>query len=88
MQFTKEQMICNATNCDVEDTSFIDCTRGPLYDGRFYCDEHMLAVKKREAKISQDAAIYYQRSVVAGFEYRLEEAKLKLAEMENENDTL
>ena len=48
----------------------------------------MPAVKEREAKISQDAAIYYQRSVVAGYEYQLEEAKLKLAEMENENDTL
>ena len=88
MQFTKEQMICNATTCENEDTSFIDCTRGPLYDGRFYCDEHMPAVKEREAKISQDAAIYYQRSMVADYEYRLEEAKLKLAEMENENDTL
>lgn len=84
MQFTKEQMICNATNCEKEDTSFIDCTRGPLYDGRFYCEDHMPAVKEHEANLSREAAIYYQSSVVADYEYKLEQAKIKLAQMENE----
>ena len=87
MQFTKEQMICNATGCEEEDTSFIDCTRGPLYDPHFYCAEHMPIVKEREAKISREASLNYQYSVVANFEYQLEQAKIKLAEMvENNNE--
>ena len=84
MQFTKEQMICNATNCNEENTSFIDCTRGPLYDPRFYCEDHMQVVKDREAKLSREAALSYQYSVVADYEYKLEQAKIKLAGMENE----
>jgi hypothetical protein len=84
MQFTKEQMICNATNCDEADTSFIDCTRGPLYDGRFYCDEHMPAVKERESKLHREAALSYQYSVVADYAFKLEQARIKLEEMENE----
>jgi hypothetical protein len=86
MQFTKEQMICNATNCDKEDTGFIDCTRGPLYDPRFYCEEHMPAVKEHEAKLSREAALSYQYSVVAEYEYKLEQAKIKLAGMESRSD--
>ena len=84
MQFTKEQMICNAIGCDREDTEFIDCTRGPLYDPRFYCEEHMPIVKEREAEISRQAALSYQRSVVAHLEYKLEQEKIKLEGMENE----
>ena len=86
MQFTKEQMICNATNCDEEDTSFIDCTRGPLYDPRFYCEEHMLIAKEREDKLSREAALSYQYSVVAHLEFKLEQEKIKLAGMEDRNE--
>ena len=86
MQFTKEQMICNATHCDEEDTSFIDCTRGPMYDPRFYCEEHMKTVKEREAKLSREAALSYQHSVVAHLEYKLEQEKIKLEGMESRND--
>ena len=81
MQFTKEQMVCNATNCNEEDTSFIDCTRGPLYDGRFYCGEHMPAVKEHEAKLHREAALSYQYSVVASLEFKLEVEQAKLARM-------
>lgn len=89
MQFTKEQMICNATTCNEEDTSFIDCTRGPMYDGRFYCEEHMPAVKEHEAKLHRETALSYQYSVVANYEYKLHQAKIKLAEMEStEGQTL
>ena len=83
MQFTKEQMICNAINCDEEDTSFIDCTRGPLYDPRFYCEEHMHVEKARQDKLSREAAISYQYSVIANLEYQLEQKKIELAEMES-----
>ncbi len=86
MQFTKEQMICNAINCENEDTSFIDCTRGPMYDPRFYCGEHMPIVKEREAKLHREAAISYQHSVVANLEFKLEQEKIKLAGMESRSE--
>ena len=88
MQFTKEQMICNATHCDKEDTSFIDCTRGPLYDPQFYCAEHMPIVKEREDKLYREANLSYQYSVVANLEYQLEQAQFKLAKMEQENEQM
>ena len=86
MQFTKEQMVCNATGCECEDTAFIDCTRGPLYDPRFFCELHMPAVKAHEAKLSREAALSYQYSVVAHLEYKLEQEKIKLEGMESRSD--
>ena len=83
MQFTKEQMICNAIGCECEETEFIDCTRGPLYDPHFYCEIHMPAVKGRQDKLSREAAISYQYSVIANLEYQLEQKKIELTEMEN-----
>lgn len=82
MQFTKEQMICNAIGCKREDTDFIDCTRGPLYDPRFYCDEHMQTEKDRQDKLSREAAISYQYSVIANLAYQLEQKRIELTEME------
>lgn len=82
MQFTKEQMVCNAIGCDRGDTSFIDCTRGPLYDPRFYCEEHMKIEKARQDKLSQEAAISYQESLIANLEYQLEQKKIELSELE------
>ena len=84
MQFTEEQMaLCHKVGgCDKKAAHFIDCTRGPLYDPRFYCDEHIQEAKDKETELSNAAALRYQRSVVANCEFKLEDEKAKLAEME------
>lgn len=86
MQFTEEQMaVCHKVGgCNNKASHFLDCTRGPLYDPRFFCDEHIQEAKDIERRISNKASLSYQRSVVAQCKTKLALEEEKLAQMEKE----
>jgi len=82
MQFTEEQMVCYVTDCKNKDTKFIDCTRGPLYDPRFYCEDHYDEAHENERRISRDSWLVYQRSIVSNLKAKLLEEQAKLDDLE------
>lgn len=83
MQFSDEPKRCYHTEpCENEGTIFRDCTRGPLYDPRWFCEDHIEEADATEQRISERAALSYQRSIVANLETDLAKAKVELSIME------
>ena len=83
MQFSDEPKRCYHTEpCDTEGTIFRDCTRGPLYDPRWYCEDHIEEADATQRRLSAEAALTYQRSVVENLKIKLEKEQVRLSEME------
>ena len=79
MQFSDEPKRCHHTEkCDIEGTIFRDCTRGPMYDPRWYCEDHIEEADAVQKRISDDSQITYQSSVVDNLKAKLKEEKAKL----------
>lgn len=84
MQFSDEPKRCHHTEpCNHEGTIFRDCTRGPLYDPRWYCEDHIEEADAVQQQISKKAALSYQRSKVVYLEKDLARERVALAEMES-----
>ena len=85
MQFSDKPKRCHHTeHCDNEGTIFRDCTRGPIYDPRWYCLDHIEEAIRGQKRLSTDATITYQRSVVKNLIQNLKDEKKKLIELETE----
>lgn len=85
MQFSDEPKRCHHTeSCDNEGTIFRDRTCGPLYDPRWYCEDHIEEADAVQRRLSDKATLTYRRSVVANLEKELERQKAILADMENQ----
>lgn len=79
MQFSDEPKRCHHTEtCDNEGTIFRDCTRGPMYDPRWFCEDHIEEADAVQHRISADAQIAYQRSVVENLKKKLKDEKAEL----------
>ena len=86
MQFSDEPKRCYHTEpCDNEGTIFRDCTRGPLYDPRWYCKDHIEEADAIQQQISKEAALFYQRGVVTNLEERLAKERVILTNMEDKS---
>ncbi len=84
MQFSDEPKRCYHTEpCDNEGIIFRDCTRGPLYDPRWYCEDHIEEADATQRQISEEAALSYQRSIVTNLENDLAKEQIKLTDMES-----
>jgi len=84
MQFSDEPKRCHHTEpCDNEGTIFRDCTRGPLYDPRWFCEDHIEEADAVQKRIHDEAHLSYQRGKVAYLEKDLARERVVLAEMES-----
>ncbi len=84
MQFSDEPKRCYHTEpCDNEGTIFRDCTRGPFYDPRWYCENHIEEADATQRRISEEAALSYQRSIVSNLKNDLAKEQVVLADMES-----
>lgn len=84
MQFSDEPKRCHHTEpCDNEGTIFRDYTQGPIYDPRFFCEDHINESDVTQQQISKKRALSYQRSKVAYLEKDLAREQVVLAEMES-----
>ena len=73
---------CQHTSpCTNEGTIFRDCTRGPMYDPRWFCEEHIEEAEAVQRRLSNEANIQYQESVVKMLEQRIIAEREKLATM-------
>ncbi len=82
MQFSNEPKRCYHTEpCDNEGTIFRDRTRGPLYDPRWYCEDHIEEADVAERKRSTEASLRYQRGVITNLEKKLASERIVLENM-------
>lgn len=83
MQFDNKPKRCDHTDpCANEGTIFRDCTRGPIYDPRFFCKDHITEADAVQQRLHNKGNLTYQRSVVTNLELQLVAAREKLAAME------
>lgn len=88
MQFSDKPKHCHHTkHCNNEGTIFRDCTRGPIYDPRWYCEDHIDEADAKQRDISRRAQLTYQRSKVENLEVALSVEKQILADMKGQTRT-